>query len=144
MQTHAILQSCSSSFLNLVRFLSAEDPGIYYRCEDDNCPVSFAREYEIMSRFPAVKQGLILEWEAENSTYLIALKVRKPLVVSIWQKGEKLILYNSAYNLTIPKPCLKAVSSLHFLADRFVFWGKWTGLSERRIQDISSGTDVAC
>jgi hypothetical protein len=41
-----------------------------------------------------VKPGLILEQEAEKSTYLIELDARKPLVVSISQRSEELIFYN--------------------------------------------------
>jgi electron transfer flavoprotein alpha/beta subunit len=41
-----------------------------------------------------VKQGLILEQEAEKSTYLNELDVRKPLVISISQRSEELRLYN--------------------------------------------------
>jgi hypothetical protein len=41
-----------------------------------------------------VKQGLILGHEAEESTNLNELDVRKPLVVSISQKSEELRLYN--------------------------------------------------
>jgi hypothetical protein len=41
-----------------------------------------------------VKQWLILEKEAENSTYLNELDVRKPLVVFISQRSEELRLYN--------------------------------------------------
>jgi hypothetical protein len=37
-----------------------------------------------------VKQGVILEKEAEESTYLNELNVRKPLVVSISQRSEEL------------------------------------------------------
>jgi hypothetical protein len=37
---------------------------------------------------------LILEKEAEKSTYLSELDVRKPLVVSISQRSEELRLYN--------------------------------------------------
>jgi hypothetical protein len=37
---------------------------------------------------------LILEKEAEISTYLNELDVRKPLVVSISQRSEELRLYN--------------------------------------------------
>jgi hypothetical protein len=44
--------------------------------------------------FPAVKQWLIPEEEAEKSTHLIELDVRKPLVVSILQRKEELRLYN--------------------------------------------------
>jgi hypothetical protein len=44
--------------------------------------------------FPAVKQGLILEQEAEKWTHLIGLDVRKPLVVSISQRSEERRLYN--------------------------------------------------
>jgi hypothetical protein len=45
-------------------------------------------------RFPAVKQVLILEYEAEKSTHLIEIDVRKPLVVSISQRSEELRLPN--------------------------------------------------
>jgi hypothetical protein len=41
-----------------------------------------------------VKQGLILEQEAEKSAYLNELDVRKSLVVSISQRSEELRLYN--------------------------------------------------
>jgi hypothetical protein len=41
-----------------------------------------------------VKQALILEYEAEKSTYLIELDVTEPLVVSISQRGEELRLYS--------------------------------------------------
>jgi hypothetical protein len=41
-----------------------------------------------------VKQGLILEQEAEKSTYLNELDVRKPFVASISQRSEELRLYN--------------------------------------------------
>jgi hypothetical protein len=58
-----------------------------------------------------VKQGLIPEQEAERSTYLIELNVRKPLVVTISQRSEELRLYNLVWNLTISNPGLKAVSS---------------------------------
>jgi hypothetical protein len=41
-----------------------------------------------------VKQGLILQQEAEKSTYLNELNVKKkPLVVSISQRSEELRLY---------------------------------------------------
>jgi hypothetical protein len=40
-----------------------------------------------------VKPGLILEWEAEKSTYLNELNVRKPMVVSISHRSEELRLY---------------------------------------------------
>jgi hypothetical protein len=41
-----------------------------------------------------VKQGLILEEEAEKCTYLIELDVKKPSVVSISQRSEELRLHN--------------------------------------------------
>jgi hypothetical protein len=44
------------------------------------------RLIEIPICFPALKQGLILENEAENSTYLNEFDVRRPLVVSILQR----------------------------------------------------------
>jgi hypothetical protein len=47
-----------------------------------------------MIRFPAVKQGLILDYEAEKRMCLIELNARKPLVVSISQRSEELRLYN--------------------------------------------------
>jgi hypothetical protein len=37
---------------------------------------------------------LILEYEAEKSTNLNELEIRKPLVVSISQRSEELRLYN--------------------------------------------------
>jgi hypothetical protein len=40
-----------------------------------------------------VKQGLILEQEAEKSTYLNELDVKNPLVGSVSQKSEELRLY---------------------------------------------------
>jgi hypothetical protein len=43
-----------------------------------------------------VKQGFILEQEAENGTYLNELDVRKPLVESVSQTSEELRLYNLA------------------------------------------------
>ncbi len=61
--------------------------------------------------FPAVKQGLILEYKAEMSTYQNELNVRKPLVVSISQRSEELRLHNLVQNLAISNPGLKAVSS---------------------------------
>jgi hypothetical protein len=61
-----------------------------------------------------VKQGLILEYGAEKNTYLIELNVRKPLVVSILQRREKLRFYNVVKNLTVSDPGLKAVSSNAF------------------------------
>jgi hypothetical protein len=71
-----------------------------------------------------VKQGLILEQDAEESFYLNELDVRKPLVVSISQRSEELRFYNLVRNLTISNPGLKAVRSklqMHLLAERFVF-----------------------
>jgi hypothetical protein len=41
-----------------------------------------------------VKQGLILEVEAEESTYLNELDVKEPLVAYISQRSEELRLYN--------------------------------------------------
>jgi hypothetical protein len=41
-----------------------------------------------------VKQGLILAQEAEKVAYLNQLNARKPFVVSISQKREKLRLYS--------------------------------------------------
>jgi hypothetical protein len=41
-----------------------------------------------------VKQGFILLYKAEKSTYLNELDVRKPLVVSVSQRNEELRLYN--------------------------------------------------
>jgi hypothetical protein len=58
-----------------------------------------------------VKQGSILEIEAEKRTHLIELDVRKPLVVSISQRSEELILYNVVQYLTISNPGLKTVST---------------------------------
>jgi hypothetical protein len=46
-------------------------------------------------RFPAEKQGLILEYEAGKSTKLIELDARKPLAKSILQRSEELRLYNA-------------------------------------------------
>jgi hypothetical protein len=46
------------------------------------CPL-VAWQFQIPARFLAVKQGLILKWEAQNCTYLIELNVRKPLEVSV-------------------------------------------------------------
>jgi hypothetical protein len=57
-----------------------------------------------------VKQGLFLEGEAEKSTYLNELDIRKTLVESIL-RSEELRLYNLVYNLTISNRGLKAVSS---------------------------------
>jgi hypothetical protein len=31
---------------------------------------------------------------------------------------------------------------MHLLAERFVFWGRWSGFSERRSPDLSNGTNV--
>ncbi len=53
-----------------------------------------AWQFQTPIRFPAVKHGLILEWEAEKSAYLTKLNVRKPLVVSISQRSEERLLYN--------------------------------------------------
>jgi hypothetical protein len=44
--------------------------------------------------FQQWNRDLLLEWEAENITYLIQLNARKPLVVSIPQKNEELKLNN--------------------------------------------------
>jgi hypothetical protein len=41
-----------------------------------------------------MKQGFILDYKTEKSTYLNELDVRKPLVVSISQGSEELRLYN--------------------------------------------------
>jgi hypothetical protein len=60
--------------------------------------------------FPAVKQGLIQEYEAEESTYLDELDVRKPLVAFISQRSEELRLYSLVQILTISNPGLKALS----------------------------------
>jgi hypothetical protein len=40
-----------------------------------------------------VKRGLILILEAENSTYMMEIDVKKPMVVSISQISENLGLY---------------------------------------------------
>ncbi len=61
---------------------------VVFRCPRD------AWQFQTPICFPAVKQGLILEQEAEKSTYLNELDVRKPLVVSISQRIEELRLYN--------------------------------------------------
>jgi hypothetical protein len=42
-----------------------------------------------------VKQGLILEEEAEKSTYVNELDVRKSLIVSISHRSEDLRLYKA-------------------------------------------------
>jgi hypothetical protein len=52
-----------------------------------------SNKFQTSARFPAVKPGLILE-EAEKSTHLMELDVRKPLVGSIPQTNEELRLYN--------------------------------------------------
>jgi hypothetical protein len=57
------------------------------------CP-RVARQLLTPISLPAVKQGLILEYEAGKRTYLNELDVRKPLVVSISQRSEELSLYN--------------------------------------------------
>jgi electron transfer flavoprotein alpha/beta subunit len=57
------------------------------------CP-QVAWQYQTPIRFQTVKQGLILEQEAEKSTYLNELDAREPLVVSISQRSEELRLYN--------------------------------------------------
>jgi hypothetical protein len=74
-----------------------------------------------------VKQELILEEEAGRSTYLNELNARRPLVVSISQRSEKLRLYHLVWNLKISNPGLKRgifkyISSLNgsiFMGD---FW----------------------
>ncbi len=54
-----------------------------------------ARQFQTRNCFPAaMKQGFILDYETEKSTYLNELDVRKPLVVSISQGSEELRLYN--------------------------------------------------
>jgi hypothetical protein len=56
-----------------------------------------------------VKQRLILEEEADRSSYLNELDVRKPLGLSISQRNEELKLYNVVQNLAISNRRLKAV-----------------------------------
>ncbi len=56
--------------------------GVHKLCDNFKPPI----------RFSGVKQGLILEEEAEKSTYLNELDVRKPLVVSISHRSEELRL----------------------------------------------------
>jgi hypothetical protein len=63
------------------------------------------------TRFPEVKQVLTLVQDAEISTFRNELVVRKPLVVSISQRREKLRLHNLVQNLTSSNPGLKMVSS---------------------------------
>jgi hypothetical protein len=58
-----------------------------------------------------VKRGLILEQEAQKSTYPIEPNVWKPLVVSVSQRSEELRLYDLVYKLTVSNPGSKAVSS---------------------------------
>jgi hypothetical protein len=58
-----------------------------------------------------VKHGFILGYKAEESTYLIELVAKEPLVVSVSQRSEELRLNNLVYNLTISNPRLKVVSS---------------------------------
>ncbi len=60
-----------------------------------------AQQFQTPICSPAVKQGLILEWEAEKSTYLNELDVRKPSLVSISKRSEELSRYNLVQNLTI-------------------------------------------
>jgi hypothetical protein len=45
--------------------------------------------------FPAVKQGLMLSKEVGNRTYLNQLDARNLLVVSVSQKSEEQLLYDS-------------------------------------------------
>ncbi len=65
-------------------------------------------QFQTQIRFPAVKQGLILEEEAKKSTYLNELDVRKPLVVSIAQGKEEVRLYNSGLEFDNIKSRLKS------------------------------------
>ncbi len=53
-----------------------------------------AWQFQTLISFPAVKRGLIIEYEDVKGTYLIEFDVRKPLVVSISQKNEELRFYN--------------------------------------------------
>ncbi len=57
------------------------------------CP-RVAWKFQIPIRFPAVKQGLTLEEEAEKSTNLNELDVRRPFVESISHSSEELRLDN--------------------------------------------------
>jgi hypothetical protein len=63
------------------------------------------RDIQPQIRFPVVKQGLILKYEAEkkNPTYLNELDARKPLVVSILQSCEKIRLNNLVQSWTVSK-----------------------------------------
>jgi hypothetical protein len=54
---------------------------------------------------------LIQGSEAENSTFLNEVDVRKPSVVSISQTSEKRRLYSLLYDLIISNPGLKATTS---------------------------------
>jgi hypothetical protein len=55
--------------------------------------------------------GIIQKQEAEKSTHLNELKVRKPFVESISQGSEELRLHNMVENLTSSTPRLNLVSS---------------------------------
>jgi hypothetical protein len=112
-----------------------------YKCEHGCFRVSaqVAWQFQIQIGFSAVKQGLILEWEAEENTHLNRLDVRKPLVVSISRRSEKLRLYNLVLKMTISNPGLKEVSSNASpgWTIRFFFGGWWLGFTERGGQYLS-------
>jgi hypothetical protein len=67
--------------------------------------VTIANTDSLSSRETGVNSGV----RNRKSTYLNELNIRKPLVVCISQRSEK--LYNLVQNFRISNPNLKAVSS---------------------------------
>ncbi len=66
-----------------------------------------------------------------KGAYLIALDVRKTLIVPVSQRSEELRLYNLVQNLTISYPGLKALSSNSFPGWTVCFLCVMIGVSER-------------
>jgi hypothetical protein len=73
-----------------------------------------------------------------RSTYLNELDVRKPMMVSISQRSEELRLHYLVWNLTIPNPGSKVVSSNASPCWTVRFLVAMIWFSERRSQDLSS------
>jgi hypothetical protein len=80
-----------------------------YRCELGCC--TQVAQLSILHSFSNSETELVVEYRADNCTYLIELNVRKPWVASISQRSEELRRYNLVLNVTISNPSLKAVSS---------------------------------
>ncbi len=101
-----------------------------------------AWQFQTTICFPTVKQGLILESEAERALIWMSSMSESHWRYLFHKEGKSWDSTTWFRIWQFQTPPQKLYLQMHLLAERLVFWGWWSGFSDGLSQDLPKGTNV--